>query len=768
MLAVQTALTTQDGAEVKQIHISNAADNAAGAFLATWASWSTIASYTSTSALAAILPGRRSFEVDEPAAAKVKQCDLVIHDPTLDKRFPRAITLVQLGSLPVSVAHVKSDTMVPEPGTPLELILEVDARAANEAEPKNLVKTFVADALLAQGTPNRLYPARLLDDDPNLLLCVKMRVNATEASSMLSKSGDNGVFTRLAAHSQDDANVCVIVWLSDEGMNKPHPLQSLRALRTQHPTIAGLCRSRQHFGVRVPPTIAGAIRIALDVQKARQMSWNSHIVPAHKFVVRGLPATMTDVEATTLIYNGFNWPQFPIKRVKATALGSAVWLVGALEPPKELHLQLGVFLVTVENATPAEQLSKKAKATRANRGRADAKLTRSPWTAPSTSTWQSWTGASSRATDPESWWGPSRSQRPSADSADPWSGYAGRQEVTAKIPDDGKVTALEQRINRIEKASSDHSNQIATVTNRLGKVETEVSSLGSKMQDNFDRLFAAFESRASDEPGQHRKAPRLAEERGGSVSVVDFGELDLDPSLVHVAYCNPSTHKGHLDHLLQANFDILGLGEANHTQAEMQSSRFIPTEGKTGIKYHLHWTPPTRVAGDHHTPGRASSGLVFAAKHLPVKHPFASDQLLALESSGRCLMRRIAIRPRMWLNVFMVYAPITGWKDDHDESFEFLTALYREVLSFPDEHTLILGDFNLEHPDDAVSQSVQAMGGVVDVGAAFSADGRQPPTYATRSTQRAIDRALCTQSLLPMVKSLQICQHAGTGPHSPI
>eukprot|EP00971_Amphidinium_carterae_P192109 3811557-Amphidinium_carterae.1 len=60
------------------------------------------------------------------------------------------------------------------------------------------------------------------------------------------------------------------------------------------------------------------------------------------------------------------------------------------------------------------------------------------------------------------------------------------------------------------------------------------------------------------------------------------------------------------------------------------------------------------------------------------------------------------------------------------------------------------------------------MGGAIDVGSAFSADGRQPPTYQTRSSQSAIDRALCSQSLLPMVKSLQICHHAGTGPHSPI
>eukprot|EP00971_Amphidinium_carterae_P175940 3487613-Amphidinium_carterae.1 len=274
------------------------------------------------------------------------------------------------------------------------------------------------------------------------------------------------------------------------------------------------------------------------------------------------------------------------------------------------------------------------------------------------------------------------------------------------------------------------------------------------MQANFDRLFATFETRAADVSGQHRKVPRLDDGRGGSVSVVDFGELDLDPTLVHVAYCNPSSHKGHLDHLLQANFDVLGLGEANHTQAEMQGSRFVPTDGQNGIKFHLHWTPPTWVAGDHRMPGRASSGLVLAAKHLPVKHPHASDQLQTLEDSGRCLLRRVEIRPRMWLNLFMMIrstprlpAGPTGMISCIDESFEFLTALYREVLSFPDEHTLILGDFNLEHSEDAVSQSVQAMEGVIDVGFAFSSDGKQPPTFKTRNSESAIDRALCSQSL---------------------
>eukprot|EP00971_Amphidinium_carterae_P175941 3487613-Amphidinium_carterae.2 len=364
MLAIQTTITAPDGAELKQIHISEAADNAAGVFLATWASWSTIAHYTSTSALAAVLPGRRSFEVDEPSADKLTQGDVVIHDPILDKRLPRAITLVQLGNMAVRIDNVKSDTIVPEPGTPLELILEVDGRAADEVDPKRLVKTFVADALLAQGTPNRLYVARMLDNDPHLLYCAKIRVNDVEASSLLAKSGEKVVFTRLAAHSQGDSTKCVLVWLSDEGMSRPNPLQSFRALRTQHPTIAGLCRSRQHFGFRVPLNIAGAIRIALDVQKARQMQWNPHIVPTHKFVVRGLPATMTDVEVTNLVYNGFQWPQIPLKRVKATALGSAVWLVGALEAPKVFHQQLGDFLVTIERASQDDPLSKKSKSSR--------------------------------------------------------------------------------------------------------------------------------------------------------------------------------------------------------------------------------------------------------------------------------------------------------------------------------------------------------------------------------------------------------------------
>eukprot|EP00971_Amphidinium_carterae_P154640 3066346-Amphidinium_carterae.2 len=160
-----------------------------------------------------------------------------------------------LGSLKVSVDNVKSNAIVPEPGTPLELILEVDDRAAEQADHKLLVKSFVADALLAVGSHNRLNPTRVLEDDLHLSYSAKIRVNDTEATSLLAKSGEKGVFTRLAAHSQREADKLVLIWLSDEGMSKPNPLQALRALRTQHPTIAGLCRSRQHFGVRVASTL---------------------------------------------------------------------------------------------------------------------------------------------------------------------------------------------------------------------------------------------------------------------------------------------------------------------------------------------------------------------------------------------------------------------------------------------------------------------------------------------------------------------------------
>eukprot|EP00971_Amphidinium_carterae_P154639 3066346-Amphidinium_carterae.1 len=285
---------------------------------------------------------------------------------------------------------------------------------------------------------------------------------------------------------------------------------------------------------------------------------------------------MTDVEVTTLLFNGFQWQQFPLKRLKATATGSAVWLVGALEPSKILHQQLGEHLVTVEPATAAETQRKKNKLGKTSQGGSRGLPHKTSWQQPAQSSWDDWAAARSAQNDPESWWAP-RSQRSSIDKGDPWKDYAGRPAPVAAVEDAGAVKALEQRITRIEKASTEHTSQISAVTSRLGRVESEVTSLGTQMQANFDRLFASFESRATDQQEHHRKAPRLDDSRGGSISVVDYGELDLDPSM--------------------GNFDVLGLGEANHTKAEMHGSRFIPTEGTKGIHYHLHWTPPTRVAG---------------------------------------------------------------------------------------------------------------------------------------------------------------------------
>eukprot|EP00971_Amphidinium_carterae_P187358 3718526-Amphidinium_carterae.1 len=99
-----------------------------------------------------------------------------------------------------------------------------------------------------------------------------------------------------------------------------------------------------------------------------------------------------------------------------------------------------------------------------------------------------------------------------------------------------------------------------------------------QMQANFDRLFATFDSRGvgADAP---RKAPRTDDLRGGALSrrvfaaacfwhiselahlrggasmgEKDIDDLELDSANYHVMFCNPATHRGHLDRMMEYPF----------------------------------------------------------------------------------------------------------------------------------------------------------------------------------------------------------------------
>eukprot|EP00971_Amphidinium_carterae_P346551 6488088-Amphidinium_carterae.1 len=250
---------------------------------------------------------------------------------------------------------------------------------------------------------------------------------------------------------------------------------------------------------------------------------------------------------------------------------------------------------------------------------------------------------------------------------------------------------------------------------------------------------------------------------------MDFADVNFDADLFHVAFCNTTTFRGHLDRFLDEPVDVSIIAESNHTPEDVKDNRHLPTNGDGFVTFNLAWTHPLRSRGDHHVKGRPSSGLVMAARLPILRLPFETEIVKQLNLAGRMLCRRIEISPSCWLNIFAIYAPTIGWDQDPTHSMEFLSAVMEEILKAPDELNLLVGDFNVPFNEDPISQAVQARGTMIDIGQVLGVDGAtQAATYRTRSTATKIDRAMCSPALLRHIAAFTVCTNFGTGAHLPV
>eukprot|EP00971_Amphidinium_carterae_P284917 5656236-Amphidinium_carterae.2 len=310
MLVIQTEMQDHAGQKLPQLHISQLCKEARGAALVNWSSWVSVSTLTSTSTLVVYLPGHRPFEVEPPPAGRMERTDIVIMDRAAGKRFPRHMTAVQLGNAPPKPAEAPSDVRIPAPAAPIEMVLEVDSRASEGANPRVLARSFIDEALQKTGAHNKLFGYRDIVDTPCLLLVVKIRVTKAEAEQLLAASGRGGVFTKVAAHCADQVTRMALIWLDQAGMDAK-PVVFLRNTQQQLASLGGLCRCQKTLGLRAEARLAGRARALLGVQRSHQFDWNEAIIPTMQYVVRGLPAMLSDVETATALHDGFKWNCVP-------------------------------------------------------------------------------------------------------------------------------------------------------------------------------------------------------------------------------------------------------------------------------------------------------------------------------------------------------------------------------------------------------------------------------------------------------------------------
>eukprot|EP00971_Amphidinium_carterae_P158694 3146027-Amphidinium_carterae.1 len=783
MLKVHSNLLDAGGQSLLQIHVSDLCKDACGLSLVNWSNWSQVSSIRSSNTLLVILPGHRQFETDVPEPDLVTRSDLVIEDPCANKRFPRLVTLVRLGEQKPKEAPTKAqEQALPAPAAPIELLLEVDSRASEDLNPRLIVKAMVDDALQKNGAHNKLFGFRDAVEDSFLVLVAKIRLASDDAAKMLAISGKSGVFIRAASHCAALLPKFALVWLEPHQMESK-PVVFLRNAQRQLGSAGGLCRNHRSFGLRAEARLAGRARALLDVQHAQQFDRNEAVIPTMHYIARGLPAMFSSTETAKVLHDGFSWNCVPIRRVKTSLTGSAMWLVGAEVAPSDLHARLGEHLVTIE---PSEARGK-TKAKKHLKSREPKTSSKNQWrdtqsghsSAPSSgwgADWDPWASSAALSSGGQQWtkheqkeigkwWANKENRKPEVD---PWGQF--KPPARAVVADNTKLEALETRVAQIEKVQTANSTQLTSVETRIGSVEQDVHSLAGKMQANFDKLFSHFESRNT-EGDPARKAPRTDDFRGGSppqMAELDISEIESKPGL-HIAFVNPCSHKGHLDNMLARSLDVVLIGESNHTAADVCPSRRVATEGEGSLLYHLAWTKPTRTAGDQQVQGRASSGIVIASKQYLALHPHESQAVRDMGDLGRLILRRLEAFPGIWINIWGLYGPVVGWGCSSEGSTKFLAEVVSEILSSPNELSLLIGDFNVEFQHDIVAQAARKMNSLLDIGHLLSDEARQQPTtYRTQNAASRIDRAMCTPSLLRYVSALTVCTGAATGSHLPV
>eukprot|EP00971_Amphidinium_carterae_P346552 6488088-Amphidinium_carterae.2 len=429
---------------------------------------------------------------------------MVILDEAAQRRFPRLVTLVQLGAVDAKLDTPSEDAQPPSAAAPVELLLEIDDRAANDGDRRTLAKQFLDEVLMSSGAHNKMYSIRMQHNDPYVAFSAKFRLTVDQANKVITASGRNGVFTKTTKQSAGLTTKYALIWLTEDAMHE-RPLLVLQNAQTQLNTTGGLCRSQRVFGMRAEPRLAGSARATLGVQPAHTFNWNESLVPTEFYLLRGIPVAMSDQEVAKLVYEAFQWQNVPVRRLKSAANGLTSWLIGAEKAPSATHARVGKSLITVENYDAAAVRAQKPKK-RAGR-QADKENSRpqnAPWQdmQDSSASWDPWAAAWSEDTADSTWWRSKPRQAQQTPKQDAWANYTATPAAILATPRTDH--ALAERVANIEQAVSRRAEQLDKVEGRVQSVETSITAISTQMQSNFDKLFVAFENRNADAP---RKAP---------------------------------------------------------------------------------------------------------------------------------------------------------------------------------------------------------------------------------------------------------------------
>eukprot|EP00971_Amphidinium_carterae_P265176 5260137-Amphidinium_carterae.1 len=195
----------------------------------------------------------------------------------------------------------------------------------------------------------------------------------------------------------------------------------------------------------------------------------------------------------------------------------------------------------------------------------------------------------------------------------------------------------------------------------------------------------------------------------------------------------------------------------------MHTHKYIP-RGSEWERVNLHWSPSVRAPRDQRTPGRASSGVMFAS---PLKWEEESLQGTPLErfsKEGRVCVTKVHYSASRFAWIATIYAHVTKNNEHRAQNQLMLSALFEYFAS---RSIIIMGDFNVELDGDLASIQAIQTEAFVDISGAIT-DQTPLPTYVCASAASCIDRVVVSRSMWTRIDSFWVIQDMATGPHRPI
>ena len=327
--------------------------------------------------LALIVPGKMGQDLQgllQEACPTLKahahECILTLRDPVLNRKFPRQVTIINLGKelvLPAELPHTVSEPQAHNSVLWIQAWKQKNVEMWNQIVSGNARETCsnvlqcISDILCVPPRTLDTWGFRLSED--SLHLCIRV---ATKDVDVMLNSKHLLLFARPFVNKGEVYHAPateVFVWANDV-RTTPELIILVNTLKG----VKGFIGNKQGVGIRVFTEHVAAARCLLQSSSLRLTPVNRAVIGLKRFIVKGFPPAMGAKQVIDLMNakpanqsTWTPWPVIPLKMIPFS--GGCCWTLKADTDPSSDRLILdgGIKLVIDKIDTPHEIAIKKQK-----------------------------------------------------------------------------------------------------------------------------------------------------------------------------------------------------------------------------------------------------------------------------------------------------------------------------------------------------------------------------------------------------------------------